>query len=44
MSLNQEQTHIAHTVEKYFEITRVKSMPMLYLKQPDLENTEVLPN
>ena len=35
MSLNQDPAHIAHTVEKYFEITRVKSTPKLYLKRPD---------
>lgn len=43
MSLNQDPAHIAHTVEKYFEITRVKSTPKLYLKKPDQENALVLP-
>ena len=31
MSLNHDPSHIAHTVEKYFEITRLKSIPNLYL-------------
>ena len=31
MSLNHDASHIAHTVEKYFEITRLKSIANLYL-------------
>ena len=38
MSLNQDPSHIAHFVEKYFEITRLKTTPTLYLQKPDLEN------
>ena len=43
MSLNQDPSHIAHTVEKYFEITRVKAVPILYLQKPNLENSLILP-
>lgn len=42
MSLNQDPSHIAHNVEKYFEITRVKNVPTLYLQKPDLENSNIL--
>ena len=44
MSLNQEPTHPAHTVEKFFEIIRLKSVPTLYLWRPDRENTMIMQN
>eukprot|EP00347_Sterkiella_histriomuscorum_P023471 403334518 len=44
MSLNQDPSHIAHFVEKYFEVTRLKSVPTLYLQKPDLENTLIQNN
>ena len=44
MSLNQDPTHIAHHVEKFFEIIRLKSNPVLYLQKPDLEKAAILPS
>lgn len=42
MSLNQDPAHIAHTVEKYFLITKAKSVPVLYLIKPDRENSHLI--
>jgi len=41
MSLNKEKGHVAHKVEKYFEIIRLKNLPVLYLLQPDREQNLV---
>jgi len=41
MSLNKDKGHVAHRVEKYFELIRLKNPPVLYLLMPDRELTSI---